>query len=61
MEEEIKTIHQVKRTKPRASVPLVFEVFAYKTPTNLVSEENDELSSDEDEVTSKETSPMVRE
>ena len=29
MEEEIKTIHQVKRTKPRATVPFFVEVITY--------------------------------
>ncbi|XP_023742593.1 uncharacterized protein LOC111890738 [Lactuca sativa] len=58
MEEEIQ---QVKHTKPRASVPIVFEVFASKTPISFVRKESDDLSSDEDEVTSKETGPVVKE
>ncbi|KAL7601430.1 uncharacterized protein LOC111915627 [Lactuca sativa] len=55
MEEEIKTIQQVKRTKQRASVPFFVEVIAFTTPTSWVSKESDDLSSneDEDEVTSK--------
>ena len=41
----------IKRTKPRASIPMVFEVFAYKTPNSLVSEASEEslASSDEEE------------
>ncbi|KAL7600940.1 hypothetical protein Lser_V15G25757 [Lactuca serriola] len=58
MEEEIQ---QVKCTKPRASVPIVFEVFASKTPISLVSKESDDLSRDEDEVTLMDTSPVVKE
>ena len=61
MEEEVKTIQQVKNTKPRASVPLVFEVIAYTNPTSWLSEESEYLSSDEDEATSKETSLAVDE
>ncbi|XP_023734919.1 uncharacterized protein LOC111882785 [Lactuca sativa] len=54
--EELKIIQQVKHTKPRESVRLVFEVIAYTNPTSWVSEESEDLSSDEDEVTFKETS-----
>nr|KAJ0195910.1 hypothetical protein LSAT_V11C700375850 [Lactuca sativa] len=39
MEEEIKTIDQVKRTKPRASVPFFVEVITYSKPTSWNSEE----------------------
>ncbi|XP_023767334.1 uncharacterized protein LOC111915926 [Lactuca sativa] len=60
MEEEIKTIHQVKRTKPRASVPFFVEVITHTKPTTLMSEESDELSIDEDEATSKDTSSLVK-
>ncbi|XP_023756272.2 uncharacterized protein LOC111904780 [Lactuca sativa] len=60
-EEEFKTIHQLKRTKPRASVPFFVEVITYTKPTTFMSEESDDLSSDEDEATSKETSPVVKE
>ena len=50
MEEEIQ---QIKHTKPRASVPLIFEVHAYKNLTYWVSEESDEMvSSDDEKVTS---------
>ncbi|XP_023766079.1 uncharacterized protein LOC111914615 [Lactuca sativa] len=37
------------------------EVIAYTNPTSWVSKEDDEMSSDEDEVTSKVTSPVVKE
>ncbi|XP_052627227.1 uncharacterized protein LOC128133736 [Lactuca sativa] len=60
MEDEIKTIHQVKRTKPRASVPYLVEVIAYKSPLSWVSEEDDEMTSDEEEVTSRMTRKMVK-
>ena len=58
MEEEIQSIQQVKRTKPRTYVPFFVEVITYTNPISWVSEERDELSSDEDEdeVTSKEKS-----
>lgn len=42
MEEGIQAIQEVKRTQPRASIPTIFEVFAYKTPSSLVSGEYDE-------------------
>ncbi|KAL7593873.1 hypothetical protein Lser_V15G35352 [Lactuca serriola] len=58
VEEEIKRIHQVKRTKPRASVSFFVEVVTYTKPTTLMSEESDDLSSNEDEAASRETSPM---
>ena len=61
MEEEIKVVHQAKRTKPRASVPYLIEVIAYKNPPSWVSEEDEEMTSDEEEVTSKETRPEVKE
>ncbi|XP_023760786.1 uncharacterized protein LOC111909226 [Lactuca sativa] len=60
-EEEIKAINQVKHTKPSASVPFFVEVIAYTKPTSLITEESDEMSSDEEEVTSKVTSPVVKE
>ncbi|XP_023762711.1 uncharacterized protein LOC111911152 [Lactuca sativa] len=60
MEGEIMTLNQVKRTKPRASVPFLIEVIAYTTPTSLLSEESDEMSSDEEDVTSRVTSPVVK-
>ncbi|KAL7600436.1 hypothetical protein Lser_V15G26627 [Lactuca serriola] len=59
--EEIKTLNQVKRTKPRASVSFLVEVIAYTKPTSWVSKESDDMSSDEEEVTSKVTSPVVKE
>ena len=59
--EELKIIQQVKHTKPRESVRLVFEVIAYTNPTSWLSEESEYLSSDEDEATSKETSLAVDE
>ncbi|XP_023747601.1 uncharacterized protein LOC111895768 [Lactuca sativa] len=61
MEEEIKAIHQIKRTKPRSSTPFFVEVITYTKPTTLISEESDDLSSDEDEATSKETVPVAKE
>ena len=61
MEEEIKAVHQVKRTKPRASVPFLVEVIAYKSPPSWVSKEDDEMTSDEQEVTSRVTKPVVKE
>ncbi|XP_023748839.1 uncharacterized protein LOC111897104 [Lactuca sativa] len=61
VEEELKTIQQVKRTKPKVFTPFLVEVFAYTKPTSWVSKESDGSSSDEDEVTSKEMSPVVRE
>ncbi|XP_023746643.1 uncharacterized protein LOC111894774 [Lactuca sativa] len=61
MEDEIKTIHQIKGTKTRASVLFSVEVITYTKPTSLMSEEKDDLSSDEDEVISKETIPVVKE
>lgn len=53
IEEDIQSIQEVKHTKPRAYILMVFKVFAYKTPSSLVSGESDEdfLSSDEEEVT----------
>ncbi|XP_023766457.1 uncharacterized protein LOC111914985 [Lactuca sativa] len=61
MEVEIKTIQQVKRTKPRASVPFLVEDIAYMNPISWVSKEDDEMSSDEEEVTLKVTSLVVKE
>ncbi|KAL7595523.1 hypothetical protein Lser_V15G29447 [Lactuca serriola] len=61
MEEEIKTIQQVKRTKTRPFIPFLVEVIAYTNPTSWVSKEDDEMTSDEEEVTSKMTSPVVKE
>ena len=40
MEEEIKTIQQVKRTKPRAFVPFLVEVLTYSNPTSWVSKQS---------------------
>ena len=61
MEEEIKAVHQDKRTKPRASVSYLIEVIAYKSPPSWVSKEDEEMISDEKEVTSKVTRPVVKE
>ena len=62
MEEEIQIIEQVKYTNPRASIPMVFEVFSYKNPKSLISEESGEilvLSDQDEEITQDLSKPTL--
>lgn len=56
IEEEIQSIQPVKHTNPRASIPTVLDIIAYKTPRSWASKDSEEdfVSSDEEEVTSEE-------
>ena len=59
MEEEIQTREQAKRTKPRASIPMFFEVLAYKTPNSFVSEESLVSSDEKPEITQDMRKPTL--
>lgn len=41
MEEEIHTREEINRTKPRALIPLFFEVFTFTTPKSQLNEESE--------------------
>lgn len=55
IEEEIHTREEIKRTKPRALIPMFFDVFAFTTPRSQVNEECEEslVSSDDKEISQK--------